>query len=228
MAIAFNIMRPEPITRQEFLALVENDPELSFLSSNPNAATGGDFTLYQSVDGNIDVALGSGPYQHPSAGFSAVDLGFARTEQNLLRLIAIAGRLNARVWQDTGCSFCRLANGHCERYKDDEYYFAAVKNDSQVNWMTLEQIALQTRQERFGRVAAVLVFCMILGAAIYFYGIPGALISAAPAFFLAGVSGTVFTRDTRLMLGTITWFSLLLLLAIGILCGFYFLFNRNT
>lgn len=225
MAIALNIMRTTPITQKEFVSIVKNDSELSFLTDNVNEASGGDFILRHYGDGNIEIVLGSGNFQHPSEGTYAVELGPIKTEENIIKLIAIAERLNARLWQDVGCSFYRNSNGVSERYKDDQYYVSAVLNNSQENWISPERAVIFSHQEKRGRIIAFGFFFIILAYVLYLWGFLGGILLIVPIFFLAGVLGAVFARNIDKMFLTITYFSFLLFGVIIILYGLYLLFK---
>jgi len=222
-------MRKQPITRTEFLSLVEADSVLSFSDKSSTEAKGEDFLLLHHDEGNIDVELGAGDMQHPSQGFIAVDLGFAATERNMKKLIALADQLNGRVFQDTGSSFLRIVDGKCERYRDHEYYLSAVKNSSR-NWMSPEQIAQQNRRERYAFISAIIVFCLILGIGFGLGQIWGTVIAVVPAFFASRVLSTVIAWRGRCItanLLTNAYFSGCLLMAILILYGLYFIFFRR-
>ena len=90
MSINLTIMRPEPITQQEFYALVPNDPELDF-SSLENRIQGV-FHAYQLVlnQGRIDVVSGVEVEELPIG-----------------KLMGIAERLNARLFEDFDGTFFR-------------------------------------------------------------------------------------------------------------------------
>ena len=225
MAITLNIMRTTPITQKEFVSIVKNDSELSFLTDNVNEASGGDFILRHYGDGNIEIVLGPGNFQHPAEGTYAVELGPTKNEENIIKLIAIAERLNARLWQDVGCSFYGISNGVIERYKDDQYYASAVLNNSQENWISPERAVIFSHQERRGRIIAFGFFFIILGYVLYLWGFLGGILLIVPIFFLAGVLGAVFARNIDKMFLTITYFSFLLFGVIIILYGLYLLFK---
>lgn len=228
MTIGLTIMRKQPITRTEFLSLVEADPVLSFPGKSSTEAKGENFLLRHHVEGNIDVELGTGDFQHPSKGFIVVDLGSAATEKNMKKIITLADRLNGRVFQDTGSSFLRIADGKCEQYKDDEYYLSAVKNTS-ANWMSPEQIAQQNRRERYALISSIIVFCLILGVGFGLGQIWGTVIAIVPAFFVSRVLSNVIAWRARCITANLlinAYFSGLLLMAILILYGLYFIFFR--
>lgn len=221
-------MRKQPITRTEFLSLIEADPVLSFSDKSSTEAQGGDFLLRHHDEGNIDVELGSGDFQHPSAGFIAVDLGPAATETNIKKLIMLADQLNGRLFQDTGCSFLRIANGKCERYKDEEFFLSAIKN-SPLNWMTPEQIAQQNRRGKYAFISAIIVFCLLLGIGFGLGHLFGVVIALVPSFFISRVISNAIEWRGQYTIPNLlmnAWFSVLLLMAIFILYWLYFIFFR--
>ena len=102
MSINLTIMRPEPITQQEFYALVPNDPELDF-SSLENRIQGV-FHAYHLVlnQGRIDVVSGVEVEELPIG-----------------KLMEIAERLNARLFEDFDGTFFRKDG---ENFQDHNYY----------------------------------------------------------------------------------------------------------
>ena len=224
--IFLSIMRPEPISQQEFSSLVEQTPDLSLSPDDSKVAKGHDFFLYHHRDGNIDVELGYGDSQHPSAGCYAIELGRTRTEQNIMILIGLAEKLNARLWQDNGHRFYRISNG-IERYEDRPYWLSASRN-SGAHWMTPEQIVVLERREKYERIAVISIFSLLSGTVIYFYGFQGVLIAVIPNIFISKIVGSLFTRDTKIVIGLMCYIIAALMLAAAIIYTVYFLLRDVT
>jgi|GEM_PF-6995288 hypothetical protein len=153
MSINLIIIRPEPITQQEFEALVQNDPELDFSSLKDRIH--GVYRAYQ-------LSLNQGK----------IDIVSAAEFENLPveKFIEIADRLNARLWEDfDGTFFCKDG----ENYQDDDYYkkcnvqtlLRAEDPRTQTSWIKLKY--------PLGCCVIFILLIVSLSASIYYYGVNG-------------------------------------------------------
>ena len=146
MSINLTIMRPEPITQQEFYALVPNDPELDF-SSLENRIQGV-FHAYQLVlnQGRIDVVSGVEVEELPIG-----------------KLMEIAERLNARLFEDFDGTFFRKDG---ENFQDHNYYEKCCGQRLLIRDASIPQTS-RTKHPLRGTVIGILL-TLSLGAFIYY------------------------------------------------------------
>ena len=146
MSINLTIMRPEPITQQEFYALVPNDPELDF-SSLENRIQGV-FHAYQLVlnQGRIDVVSGVEVEELPIG-----------------KLMEIAERLNARLFEDFDGTFFRKDG---ENFQDHDYYEKCCGQRLLIRDASIPQTS-RTKHPLRGTVIGILL-TLSLGAFIYY------------------------------------------------------------
>lgn len=146
MSINLTIMRPEPITQQEFYALVPNDPELDF-SSLENRIQGV-LHAYQLVlnQGRIDVISGVEVEELPIG-----------------KLMEIAERLNARLFEDFDGTFFRKDG---ENFQDHNYYEMCCGQRLLIRDAPISQTS-RTKHPLRGGVIGILL-TLSLGAFIYY------------------------------------------------------------
>lgn len=157
MSINLTIMRPEPITQQEFEALIQNDPELDF-SSLENRIQGV-YRAYQLVlnQGRIDVV-------------SAAEFEDLPIE----KLIETADSLNARLWEDFDGTFFRKDG---ENFQDHDYYEKCCGQKLLRTEAPIPQ-AFRIKYPLGGCVILILLI-VSLGASIYYCILSGVYVSVA-------------------------------------------------
>lgn len=147
MPVNLTIMRPEPITQQEFEALVRNDPELDF-SSRKNRIQGV-HRAFQLVlnQGRIDVV-------------SAAEFEDLPIE----KLMETADSLNARLWEDFDGTFFRKDG---ENFQDHEYYKKCCGQKLPRTEAPVPQTSRIKSKHPLERCVILLLLIVSLGVSIY-------------------------------------------------------------
>ena len=154
MSIQLTIIRPKPITQQEFESLIQNDPELDF-SSVKNRGMGKRHA-YQLVlnQGKIDIVT---------------DVEFE--DLPLEKLIDAADKLNARLWEDFDGTFFRKDG---DNYRDSEYWNECKKflppPDSRNE---LLQPSRTSWKHPVGCIVILILFLVSLPFSVHLFGAAG-------------------------------------------------------